>query len=83
MEQRHRASSLGIESRPPGFLTQRTGDAGQREILGGGLPTGTLWNDVVNVKCGFLACLSQTAVFATLPRAFPHHAAHACRNRTH
>jgi len=56
----------------PRSLAQRTGDAGQRQIVQGGRTASYLWNYVVNMKCCVLTGFGNAAVFATVVRAQNH-----------
>src|SRR5438105_619292 len=55
-----------IKRRPPAFLSKRTINTGQREILSNGLPAIEFGDDVINVEGSFLRCLGQATVFAPL-----------------
>lgn len=57
IEQRNFRFGDRVWSRPSRALTQRAGDASQRQIIGGGLPASRDGRDVIDVKSSFLSGL--------------------------
>lgn len=69
VEQRRVPAGARVNGHLPRAFSQRTGNAGQRQILEGTLPSGRDGHNVVDVEDGFLAFLRQPAVFAAIFRA--------------
>jgi len=83
MEERHPATSRRINRRPASFLAQRTGYAGESQIVRGGRAAAASWNDMVDVECSFLALLCQATILATIVRPRHDQSTQACRYRAH
>ena len=83
IEERHFVTSLGVNGRFTGCLTQGTRDAGESEVAFARFPAGGDGNDVIDVEGCDLAHLSQATVLTMVFGSLYNETAQGGRNVGH